>query len=132
MEHLAALRQFVVSACRQAGGDSAACNALELAVDEACANIVAHGYAGREPGPIVVTFEPRDGEAVVTVCDYGHAFSPDQAPPPDLFSPWQLRRVGGWGIHLMRVMVDRYEYHAGPDGGNLLTLRKRLHSNDSH
>lgn len=126
LENLQALRDFVAQACQESGGDEAACNMLELAADEACANVVMHGYRDMEPGPIEVIFR-FDGEtAAVTIVDFARPFSPDDAPAPDLDSPWENRRVGGLGWHLIRQTMDGVEYAANPQGGNRLTLRKRL------
>ena len=125
LENLPALRRFAVGACRQCGADAAACDAVELAVDEACSNIVLHGYDGREPGPIVVTFECRADEAVITIADFGQPFAPDKLPPPDLASGWEERRVGGLGWHLIQQMMDEVTYQTDAQAGNRLTLRKR-------
>lgn len=126
LENLHALREFVVSACQGIGVDQSVCFAMELAVDEACTNIVTHGYAGELPGPIHLTFQSVNGEVVVTITDYGRPFSPDEAPPPDLDSNWEERRIGGLGVYLMRKVMDEVEYQPGRQDGNRLTLRKRL------
>ena len=129
LENLEALRDFVVDSCHECQADPATCDALELAVDEVCANLVMHGYAGLEPGPIRLTFNCDDRMAEVTIVDFGHAFSPDAIPKPDLEAHWSDRRVGGLGWHIIRKAVDEIVYQADGAAGNRLTLRKRLHPN---
>jgi serine/threonine-protein kinase RsbW len=130
LENLQALRDFVTDACRACGGDSAACDALELAVDEACTNVVVHGYDGLEPGPMELIVRCDANGAEVTIMDHGHGFSPDDIPAPDLDSPWQERQVGGLGWHIIQQMMDGVAYQADAQAGNRLVLRKRLRTED--
>ena len=46
-ENLALIREFVSSAAQQAGFDNNEIARLELAVDEACANVIEHAYGGQ-------------------------------------------------------------------------------------
>ena len=125
VESLAAVRAFVEESCRRAGTDSAFAFDLKLAVDEACSNIIEHGYAGRPGGSIRLACE-TDGESVrITILDHGRAFSPSELPPADLTSDWESRPVGGLGWHLIRQSVDEIDYVPDPASGNRLTLVKR-------
>jgi serine/threonine-protein kinase RsbW len=125
VENLAAVRAFVEEACRRAGADAATCSELKLAVDEACANIIEHGYAGRPPGSIALACESVGDGVRVTIVDSGRAFAPSELPPADVTSDWETRRVGGLGWHLIRNSVDAIDYRPDPAGGNRLTLLKR-------
>jgi serine/threonine-protein kinase RsbW len=129
LENLEALREFVLRACQECGADESACNALELAVDEATANLVMHGYDGLPPGEIRLIFSCDEHMAQVVIVDHGHAFSPDDVPEPDLTAGWEDVQVGGLGWHLIRQTMDEIYYQADPQAGNRLTLRRRLHSN---
>jgi serine/threonine-protein kinase RsbW len=125
VESLAAVRVFVEDACRRAGADASACFDLKLAVDEACTNIIEHGYAGRPAGPIALSCEANGESVRVTIVDFGRAFAPSELPAPDVTSGWQERPVGGVGWHLIRKSVDAIDYVPDPAGGNRLTLVKR-------
>ncbi len=71
VESLAAVRAFVEEACRRAGAEASACFDLKLAVDEACTNIIEHGYAGQPAGSIALACE-ADGDGLrVTIVDSG-------------------------------------------------------------
>ena len=87
MENVAAFRNFVEEACRRVGADESVCFEMKLVVDEACSNLVMHGYKGREPGPIGVTFAHNGDEIVVTITDRAPPFDPKDAPIPRLDAP---------------------------------------------
>lgn len=126
MENVAVFRTFVEVACRRAGADESTCFDLKLAVDEACSNLVMHGYAGREPGPISLTFARDGDEIVVTIVDRAPSFDPTEAPAPNLDAPSGERRPGGLGWHIIRQVVDRISYEADSGTGNRLTLAKKF------
>jgi anti-sigma regulatory factor (Ser/Thr protein kinase) len=126
LDSLPGLLAFVEAACRRAGGDDEACFALKLATEEACVNIITHGYGDGGHGTIRLGFRDEDGRAVLTISDRGRAFAPDQAKAPDLEAGWEEREVGGLGLHLLRSMIDEVEYRSEPASGNTLTLVKRL------
>ena len=125
LESLPALLQFVSSECRSAGATDGDEFALKLAVEEACVNVIVHGYAGREPGPVSVAFRSDPDRYVVTIEDRAAPFQPDALPEPDLASGWNEREIGGLGWWLIRKMVDEVEYESRPGRGNRLTLVKR-------
>jgi len=125
-ENLQAFRDFIENACRRAGIEQSAAFDLKLAVDEACSNIIEHGYAGNESGPIGVSFDAQGEQVVVAIVDRGRPFDPKTVRPPDLDSRWQDRRVGGLGWYLMSRSVDRISYDSDPKRGNRLTLVKKV------
>jgi serine/threonine-protein kinase RsbW len=125
VESLADVRAFVEQACRQARMDSASCFDLKLAVDEACANIIAHGYRGRTGGSIRIACASDEDSVRVTIVDRGRPFAPADLPPADVTSDWKERPLGGLGWHLIRQSVDEIDYEPDPAGGNRLTLIKR-------
>jgi serine/threonine-protein kinase RsbW len=126
VENVAAFRTFVEEACRRAGADESVCFELKLAVDEACSNLVVHGYEGREPGPIAVAFALDGDEIVITITDRAPPFHPDDAPTPRLDVPATERRPGGLGWHLIKKIADRIEYESDTENGNRLTMVKKF------
>lgn len=131
---LPAVRAFVADGGRAAGLAPDLVEALVLAADEVCSNVVEHAYNDRPPGPVTVAFERVDdatgARAELTVVDAGPAFDPSTAPVPVLVGPAETRPAGGLGWFLVRQVVDewRYERRAERDGvaRNVLTLVKRL------
>ena len=125
-ENLQAFRDFIEEACRRAAVGPPAVFDLKLAVDEACSNIIEHGYPGDAPGPIGISFEAGDGQVVVAIADRGRPFDPKSVRAPDLDSRWEDRRTGGLGWHLIRSSVDRVTYESDLERGNRLTLVKKI------
>ena len=125
-ENLARVRDFVEEACRGAGADVSTCFDLKLAVDEACTNIIEHGYAGKTPGEMRVSFAADADRLTVVISDRGRSFDPESIAEPDLEAGCESRAPGGLGWHLIRSAVDDYRYESDADGGNRLTLVKRL------
>lgn len=124
---LPAIRQFVTASLRTLGC-AGATDALVLAVDEVCANIAEHGFDPDPPGPALISVRSDGSDAIIVVDDSGRPFTPGDAPPPDLDSDWQDRRVGGLGWYLIQQMVDVIQYEPiSPEPGmtNRLTLTKR-------
>lgn len=119
---------LVESRARAAGLDAGARFDLRLAVEEIVTNIIRHGYAGEEPGPVEIDCREREGALVVTIADRARPFDPTSVPPPDLDSDWRKRRIGGLGWHLTQAVVDDLTHAARAGGGNVWTFSKRSNS----
>lgn len=126
VENLPALLHHVACTCERAGVDPDTGAALRLAVEEVCVNVIKHGYADRAPGPIRLVCEVAPREVRVTVTDEAPPFDPAQAPPPDLEGAWEDRPIGGLGWHLVGQVVDEVRHEVTAQGGNRLTLVKKL------
>ena len=63
-ENLVKISSFVVQAAKEAGFDAAATYAVELAVDEACSNIIDHAYGGENIGEMQCSVEVKKGELI--------------------------------------------------------------------
>ena len=121
-ESLQRIRGFIGEACREAGVGRSETHGIQLAVDEACTNVVEHGYAGREPGSIGVSFEAAPDRIAVVVTDRGRPFDPAGVPAADVEGDWEKRPIGGLGWHLIRQIVDEIGYQSDGESGNRLTL----------
>lgn len=125
MEEMPALLGFLRTRLTAAGAGDPTWQALRLAVEEACTNVIAHGYRGA-PGTVRLSVAVGGGLATVTVTDDAPPFDPAAVPPPDLDSPPETRRKGGLGWHLIRSVVDEVRHRSAEPRGNELTLVKRL------
>ena len=120
-----AVRQFIRETAAVPQQDQDALLALIRAVDECVCNIVVHGYHG-QPGPIEIALVRAEGSLVVRLRDRAEPFDPTSVPSPNVASPLEQRPLGGLGVHLARHLVDEMIYRTAPDGGNELTLVKRI------
>jgi anti-anti-sigma factor len=98
---------------------------IQMAVDEACTNIIEHGYQGDESGIIEINYSYTDDECCITLRDFGAHFDPDAVPQPDIHAPLEERPIGGLGLYFMRELMDSVEFEFDPEEGNVLTMIKR-------
>lgn len=124
-DSLAAISEFVARAAQAAGLDARAVYQVELAVDEACSNIVQHAYGGEGHGDIEVTCRISSDGLTVMLRDYGRPFDPTGVAPPDLHASLEDRDLGGLGLYFMRQLMDEVHFEFTLDSGNLLTMVKR-------
>ena len=83
LESLPVFRKFVDNVCKQKLDDST-CYDLKLGVDEACTNIITHGYAGMNPGSIMLKVKLDEDKIIIKITDFGHPFEPYQPEKPDV------------------------------------------------
>ena len=100
--------------------------AFRLAAEEICRNIIQHGFEGKTPGQMSLSFEKDPQNARLVIRDDGRHFHPDQAQAPDLEADWEERKIGGLGIHLVKELMDEISYQEMDGGGNQLTLEKKI------
>ena len=94
---------------------------VKTAVGEACTNAMTHGSPLGPRNQILVTFHVGCDVLVVDVADEGPGFDPALVPEPD---PTALREHG-YGLHIMRQLMDRLECF--PDAaGTVVRLTKLL------
>ena len=124
-DSLAAISEFVVRAAEATGLDAHAIYAVQMAVDEACSNIIEHAYGGEGHGTIECTCRIKDDELTVTLRDHGRPFDPTSVPEPDLHASLEERSGGGLGLYFMRQLMDEVHFEFTPDPGNVLTMVKR-------
>ena len=98
---------------------------LDLCLNEALANVIAHAYSGSESKPITLTLEVSDcAQAAVTVTDEGPAFDMASAPLPERPQTLADAEPGGLGLMMIRSFSDEVAYRR-VDGKNELTFRVR-------
>jgi anti-sigma regulatory factor (Ser/Thr protein kinase) len=106
-----------VSAARHAVGDFAERwgierSRVELAVSEAVANAVVHGYPGRPPGEVIVRASAFGSLLRVEVTDDGVGFR-TKAESPGL----------GLGLRLIDSSTSQYTLGRSDAGGTLVSMR---------
>ena len=107
---LARVRRHVARWAREADLPEPAADALQLAVDEACANVIEHGYAGRLDGRVEVEAHLLPDRVVVVVRHRGVPYDPAAMPVTGLSETLAQRRPHGYGLHLMRRLVDAVDF----------------------
>jgi serine/threonine-protein kinase RsbW len=126
LDKLASIADFVADATEAMGMDEDGIYAMQLAVDEACTNVMDYAYGGRGGQPVTVECREEDGKCIVVIRDKGKPFDPSRVRKPDLKSPISKRQAGGLGIYLMRKLMDDVRFHFDAKAGNELTLIKGI------
>ena len=92
-----------------------------MAVVEACINALEHSHSSK----VWVTFEvlgSQDPEKLrITVQDYGGGFSPEETEKPKPPGPPGGR---GWGLKIIRGLMDEVEIHSVVGEGTTLVMSK--------
>ena len=99
---------------------------LELAVNEACSNIIRHAYHNDESKAFWLTAHREEDVLVFTMVDKGEPALDSflgKEPRPVTFA--ELREHG-YGVILMEQLMDDIQYRRDPRRGNVLVLKKKL------
>ena len=123
-EILSALRQAVRGACRRAGCGDECGEQVVLAVNEACMNVIQHGYRHAADQYFTLRLFVDGDMLFVHLLDNGVPASDADLRPREL----DELRPGGLGVHFMREVMDEVAYRPAPEGfTNCLQLCKRIY-----
>ena len=125
LESLSVFREFISDCCAKFKVPNGIVFDLKLAVDEACTNIIEHGYKGMDPGSIILSFRITPDRILVQITDFGHIFEPAETPKPDVEAALEDRELGGMGLYLIYQTMDNIDYQSSEDG-NTLTFTKYI------
>lgn len=115
---------FVVDAAQIAGLDESAVFHCQIAVDEACTNIIEHGYEGEDRGQIEVVCQVDPGVLQIELIDQSPPFDMTQVPDPELNKSIEDTTIGGLGIYFIKKVMDVVSF-THDNGTNRLTMVKR-------
>ena len=90
---------------------STTCN---LAVDEACTNVMDYAYQGSAGQPVTVECTRKTASASSSSAIAAVPSIQSRVPMPDLKAPLSRRRIGGLGIYLMRKLMDDVRFSFRP------------------
>ncbi|MDQ7012622.1 MAG: ATP-binding protein [Planctomycetota bacterium] len=124
--YLAGVRQLIAGVTQRIGFDEKSCSQVALAVDEALANVIRHGYSRACDRPIWVSVwtVPANDEAGaylrVVIEDEARQVDTCDLQGRDLDDP----KPGGLGLHIIREVMDEVEYTKRSPRGMRLTMTK--------
>lgn len=99
---------------------------LDVAVDEACSNVIRHAYRDAERGNITVRCWLNDNGLDVTLLDTGMPLDLHMAQATAQNKREHAPETGGMGLQIIRELVDRVAYSRSEDGVNAVTLTKNF------
>lgn len=92
---------------------------LKTALAEACLNAIEHGNRQRADTHVLVVLTVEDARLQIDVRDQGEQIIPADAPTPhieDRLADTVSSR--GWGMFLIKSLMDEVEFGPAPGGGN--------------
>ena len=118
---LSALRSAVRSVCQQARCADECSEQVVLAINEACMNVIQHGYAFAEGKVFTLRMSIEDGVLITHLLDNALQATDADLRPREI----DQLRPGGLGVHFMRELMDGVVYVQAPEGFvNCLQLSK--------
>lgn len=125
LDNLATVRHFLEKIATLTKINPAILGDLLLATDEAITNIITHGYHS-SGGVLEIEVQYDSDTLTIAIRDQAAAYNPLSAGAPDLdTSPLEQDKPGGFGVYLIKRMVDDVHYRHTQDGHNELILVKR-------
>ena len=122
---LAAIAEFFAQAAQEAGFNSKDRYAVQLAVDEACSNIIEHAYSGETQAEICCGYEVLKNGLKITIQDWGKPFTPETVPEPNFDVDLCDLKPRGAGLYLMNNLMDKVEFDFESGDGNILVMIKQ-------
>ncbi len=129
MSYLIKVRDFIEHIGKRHKFDDKIVNSFKLVIDEACTNIIRHGYRDIKNGEITIKAVIRRLSLTIIIVDQGQSYDPRQANTPDLAKYVDIGKRGGLGILMMRKLMDDLHYSVTERGNEfrLTKYREALH-----
>ena len=122
---LATISKFITKEAKEAGLNDTNVYAIQLAVDEACSNIIEHAYSGDDIGEIICECNILNDGIEVILKDNGRSFDPASIPEPKIGVPLEELELRGAGLYLIRKLMDKVEYKSIEGEGTILKMIKK-------
>jgi serine/threonine-protein kinase RsbW len=115
---------MAASLARRMGFGADRIEALRTALAEAVTNAIEHGNAHDAEMKVTVLLTPRPDELIVSVADQGRRpLETSQTElQPQIDQTIARGEAGGWGIWLMKELMDEVEFSSVPNGGNRVRM----------
>lgn len=122
-ENLKRIRNQMKDITSRAGFSQKDSGIIILAVDEACSNIIKHGYDNDHNRKIDLTVSLETDRLIISIIDNGIKFDINEIEPED-----QSRlKPGGLGLFIIKQVMDKVEYGSTSQGYNKLKMIKFFH-----
>jgi serine/threonine-protein kinase RsbW len=131
--YLAYIRAIVGDLARKVGFDEGEAAKIEMAVDEACSNVVRHAYSPDKEWcwqhcdpEIRLEIRVEGSRLIIEINDHGQRFDFANYRPARMEDHLREMKPGGYGIPIMRNFMDEVQYSSNDQTGNTLRMVKYL------
>jgi serine/threonine-protein kinase RsbW len=133
VSYLAHIRVVVGDLARKVGFNEDEAAKIEMAVDEACSNVVKHAYSPDKEWcwqhcdpEIRLDVRTEGSRLVIEINDHGQRFDFANYHPVDIEDRLREMKRSGYGIFIMRQFMDEVQYNSNDQTGNTLRMVKYL------
>lgn len=128
VKSLALIRSVVTTFAIESGLPREEVDKVEVAVDEACTNVIEHGYGRLERRPpLHLQINSIEKEFIVDIVDQGPYFDFNNRVQHKFPDHWMKgSETRGAGLYLIMKCMDRVDYERLPDERNRMRLVKQL------
>lgn len=130
-DYISLVRQFVGGVAKKAGFTDIDIEKIELALDEACSNVLQHAYKFETNNRYEIELIVDKLKLDIIITDQGDSFQFHDHVAPDIEQHISELNVGGLGIFIMQQMMDEVRYESLPDSGNVLRMVKYISPKDA-
>ena len=122
------VRRLVEARAREVGCEEPLVRKLVLVVDEACANVIRHGYNGDRSGCMRLRLARREDRLDFFLRDQCSPVDPSCLKPRELPDDPGACAPGGLGLTFIDQVMDAWEFRAPEDGaeGNVLYMSRKI------
>jgi serine/threonine-protein kinase RsbW len=124
-ENLVQVRQFVSNCLKKTSLSDIEANALILAVDEVCANVIIHSTKCDNKKILDVLVEISNNDILFEILDRGLGYDLRKHKMPELDEIIKAKRKGGVGLMLVQKIMDKIDFIPG-NKGNIIRLIKHI------
>lgn len=125
LAEVSALAEFVEELCRELSLSDELTMNINLALEEAVANIIMYAYPSQEEHDILLRATVSPNQLIFLLSDNGQSFDPTQVEDVDITLSIEERPLGGLGIFLIRSIMNEVSYQRLA-GENRLIMKKDL------
>ena len=123
-ENLEYIRSFVANIAQKSGFCEDDIYKIELAVDEACSNVIKHAYKNGKKNGIDIEIAVDGKKLTIVITDHGVGFDLNKILKKDMDKYIAEMKPGGLGIHLIRTLMDEVAFESVPGEKTVVKMSK--------
>jgi len=125
LNHLGGIRDQIRGFAQRCRFSKEAIDEIELAVDEAVANVILHAYAPAREGLLEIRARLEHGGLSIAIRDFGKSFKPRPLTAEEVKRIFTSRKSHGRGRYIMHQCMDSVAYTSIPKQYNETVMFKK-------
>jgi anti-sigma regulatory factor (Ser/Thr protein kinase) len=126
LDNLEEMLDFIVKYLNELISDKKLANQVRLSCEEVLVNVISYAYPDAVGDVEIICDIPTgNGDIFIRFIDEGVAYNPLLNHDPDIEAPIEDRGIGGLGVYLYKIIMDKVAYER-KDEKNVLTFVKHF------